>query len=99
MRLLLLLSFILTAFVSCDYGTPETDARRLAELRCRSHRMAREAGLTPSQAQKHLTLQEASRQLEAEADEMARMFAQRYNNDEENRRFAEAFLRAYEACR
>ena len=99
MRRLLLLLFTLGAFASCDYGTPESDARRLAELRCRSQRMARVAGLSPDQATKHLTLQEASRQLEAEADEMARLFAQRYRGEEENRRFAEAFLKAYEACR
>ena len=99
MRRLLLLFFTLGAFASCDYGTPESDARRLAELRCRSQRMAREAGLSPDHATKHLTLQEASRQLDAEADEMARLFAQRYRNEEENRRFAEAFLKAYEACR
>jgi hypothetical protein len=99
MRYPVLLLLFLTVFASCDYGSPETDARRLAELRCRSHRMAREASLTPNQAKKHLSLQEASRQLEAEADEMARLYAQRYHSEEENRRFAIAFLQAYEACR
>jgi hypothetical protein len=85
--------FALAIIISCGGSSVESDAKKVAELQCKSEKILQKATSVD------ISIMEESAKLASEAASLSKKMERKYTSDSDKKKFAEALLKEMSNCK